>query len=30
MQNFAKVYHLKIVFEENFLRLAVTVRFQKK
>ena len=23
------MYHLKMVFEENFLRLAVTVRLQK-
>ena len=29
MQNFPKVYHLKVVFEENFLRLTVTVHFQE-
>ena len=30
MQNFPKVYNLKIVFEENLLRSKVTVHFQKK
>ena len=29
MQNFENVYHLKMVFKENFLRLTVIVRFQK-
>ena len=29
MQNFPKVYHLKVVFEENFLRLTVTVHLQE-
>ena len=30
MQNFPTVYYPKMVFEENFLRLTVTVTFQKK
>ena len=31
MQNFQKVYYvkMKLVLEENFLRLTVAVRFQK-
>ena len=28
MENFPKVYHLRMVYEENILRLTVTVRFQ--
>ena len=30
MLNFQKIYRLKMVFEENFLRLTVTVRLQKR
>ena len=30
MQNFPKVYDLKIVFEDNSLRLIVTVVFKKR
>ena len=29
MQNFSKVYHLKMVFQDNFLRFTVTICFQK-
>ena len=29
MENFPKVYHLKMMFEENLLRLTVIVHFQK-
>ena len=29
MQNLPEVYNLKMVFEKNFLRLTVTVCFQK-
>ena len=29
MQNFSKLYQLKMVFEENFFILIVTVCFQK-
>ena len=29
MQNYPKIYHLKIVFEDNFLRLTVMVHLQK-